>query len=142
MNRYLVPLLAITAASTFAAAPLIGKEKKPLKVVAPDLVVESFEFGEFPDGAKELDPTKERFIPKKKTPGGFIGYRLKLKTNRKEITWRRDLDETKGKDHKEKVVNGLVYEKWVVVAGFPKGKHVIRGWIEGVELPPITYTIK
>lgn len=122
--------------------PFESKSREPLLVIAPDLIVESFEFGEFPDGAKEPDPGKERFIPKQKTPGGFIGYRLKLRTSRKEITWRHQLDTIEGKNHKESVNNGTIYCKWVIVAGFPKGKHTLRGWVEDVELPPITYTVK
>ncbi|MBZ0188069.1 MAG: hypothetical protein K8F91_17610 [Candidatus Obscuribacterales bacterium] len=94
MNKYLLRLLSIAVATTVTVVPTYGKENNPLKVIAPDLVVESFECGEFPDGPKELDPANEHFVPKKKTRGGFIGYRLKLKTDRKEITWRRNLDKT------------------------------------------------
>jgi len=138
-------MLVLALALVVSAAPATPKElaRKPLKVIAPDLIVESFEFGEFPDGAKKLDPATERFHPTQTTRGGFIGYRLKLKTSRDSIIWRRSLDEKIGKDHDEKVAaGGLIYEKWIITEGFPKGRHAIRGWIEGVELPAIYYTVR
>lgn len=155
MTRCFSLVLALLLAASLAASPVWCKEqKKPLKVIAPDLIVESFEFGEFPNGPKEVPASEEKFVPKHTTKGGFIGYRLKLKTTRERVKWCSKTGLCKGKDPAKAKINqgyenfyiepenGLYYSKRVLAGNYPKGKYWIKGWIEGKALPILYYTVK
>lgn len=147
---------AILLVFMLLGCPTWAKEEQPLKVISPDLIVESFEFGKFPEGKAPMDEvpnSKVKFFPTTVVKGrGFsYGYRLKLKTSRKQINWthtvgsfaRKKSDEaTKGKEKLHDVENGVVYFNFPIVDGFKKGKYWIKGWIEGQELPVLSYTVK
>lgn len=157
----LAPLIIV---SSFLAPELsyAKRESKPVKVIAPDLIVESFEFGKFPDKfcpMNNIPHENIKFIPCKIVKGiGYNwGYRLKLKTSRTKIKLCSDGDYLSqrgpeaAKPHLPfKDVNaievpqdGFFYDdRYVLTFGFRKGQYWTKVWIEGVELPPLIYTIK
>ncbi|MBZ0187993.1 MAG: hypothetical protein K8F91_17225 [Candidatus Obscuribacterales bacterium] len=143
MTRFTSLFLALFLTATLAISPAWSRErKKELKIIAPDLIVESFEFGEFRNGPEEVPPEKEKFAPTTSTKGGWVGYRLKLKTTRKKVRWYHQIDSTKGKEHTEDVCNGSIYFKWPIVDGYPRGRHLVKGWLERIELPAAHFTVQ
>lgn len=125
-----------------------AKEPTPLKVIAPDVVVESFEFGKYPSGKDPhaVDATKVKFIPVPSLiaseEGYFYGYRLKLKTTRTKVFLNQAFGKSaKGLGWYAKPNNGIIYEEWLL-DGVRNGKRSVMVWVEGVELPPLVYTVK
>lgn len=148
MKFKLIQFLALILATLFVASPMFARDgSKPLKEIAPDLVVESFDFGKFPvgHGPGDVPAEKVKFIPvkvvKKNKLGFSYGYRLKVKTPRPKILWRHKM-RVEGRDHEIPISSGLYYKDWDIVSGYPKGRYEIRGWVEGIELPAISYRIK
>jgi hypothetical protein len=123
----------------------VAKEK-PLAVIAPDLVVESCEIGEYPwweFSPVQTTTEKVRFRPTKISHGGPYGYRIKLRTTRKEIKISDEFElfQTKSPGRMEKPVNGLIYRDWPDTGNKP-GPHWVKVWVEDVELPTLNYVRK
>jgi len=152
MTRFFTLVLSLFLAASLASLAWCKESKKPLKVIAPDLIVESFDFGEFPDGPKDQPASKERFHSTSLTHGGFIGYRIKLKTDRKTVKLSHKIGSFRGSGpesamkHKTDAIvpidNGVICNKWVITAGYPRGKYWVKVWLEGKALPAVSYTIK
>ena len=158
MTRFLSLFLALFLATSLVASPVWSKEhKEPLKVIAPDLIVESCEFGKFPHKFAPMDEVpheKVKFIPTNIAEGfGYsYGYRLVLKTSRKKVHWTHvvgaspGVDPSKAKPRKiqpEKVTgDGIFYFNFPIVAGYGKGKYWIKVWVEDEPLPVMYYTVK
>ncbi len=135
-------LMLLNFASTTA------KETKPLKVIAPDLIVESLDFGKYPDGkdSHSVKPRSVNFIPVPShvasSEGYVYGYRLKLKTTRSKVLLNQAFDKSpKGSGWAAKPTDGFIYEDWPL-DGVRNGKHSVSVWVEGVALPTLVYTVK
>src|SRR5271170_3816372 len=78
-------VLATLIIMFLAAAAVAAPETKPLKVIAPDLIIESAEYGAFvPRGDVTM------FVPTTNIARPDLaqyGWRLKLKTTRNEVHW-------------------------------------------------------
>lgn len=135
-----------------------AKETAPLKVIAPDLIVESVDFGKFPPGHGPLDdgmkPNEYRFIPLSKhlaNQKAFgYGYRIRLKTDREKVRIFQGVDAPfnlgkltpkKGDGTYEKPVNGAIYKEFLM-DGLKNGNYNVYLWVEDVELPKLEYTVK
>ncbi|MDR3616001.1 MAG: hypothetical protein P4L53_20760 [Candidatus Obscuribacterales bacterium] len=127
----------------FSASSLsVGaEEKEHLKVIAPDLIVESFEGGKFPKHHAPSDkPKKVIFIPTKesKDPGFTYGYRIKLKTTRKEVNVKEQFEAFPAKSvgRMEKPIDGCIYRDWEDEA-LTVPNYWVKVWLEDVELPTL-----
>jgi hypothetical protein len=108
VTRY---VLTILLAALLASNAVFAKTKQPLEEIATDLIVESFEFGKYPNGKDphSVGADKVVFIPvSAASEEGFAyGYRLKLKTSRPQISMNQAFDQsTKGLGWKAKPLNG------------------------------------
>jgi hypothetical protein len=131
-------VLATLMTMFLAAAAVAATETKPLKVIAPDLIVESAEYGAFvPRGDVTM------FVPLttiRRPELGQYGWRLKLKTTRKEVHW----SETGGKAPKlihvftSRPVHGYIdhHLDWVS----SKGKFAITVNVENIPVKTFTVT--
>jgi hypothetical protein len=131
-----------------------AKPSAPLKVIAPDLIVESLEFGKFPSGygPHDLPPNKVKFIP---VPRRIVseesysyGYRIKLKTTRPTVliwqafdSWPENPKQKGQGRHEKPSANGCIYETWPL-DGVRNGPRWVKVWVENIELPKLTYTVK
>ncbi len=159
LRNVLVLLSLLCCATTSGAMASNGNvvnhnAKQPLKVIAPDLVVESFEFGKFPNGKGPLDrvkPEQYKFIPVPShianEVGYAYGYRLKLRTTRPTVRLFQSCSSPcpakfhKGDGYTAKVYKGAIYDEWLV-DGFRNVPHWVQVWIEDFELPKLTYYVR
>jgi hypothetical protein len=149
------PVLAMIAAVLLLCGAAIAKEEKLPRAIAPDLVVESFEFGKFPTGhgPHEVSAEEVRFIP---VPNRIVsgasnceyGCRIKLRTNRHDVRIYRTFntpvptEPKKGEGYMVKPTSGgAIYETWLL-DGFKSGTYWMKMWVEDVELPKLTYTLE
>jgi len=145
-----IALAAVIALSSLSNFSVGAKNGGPLKLITPDLSVQSVEFGKFPKGLSPNDVgvSRARFIPTTEAGehGFWYGYRVVVNTNRTRILLR---DTSDVKTHVErgdqgtyvKPVDGVVYKCWDIVDGFPAGKHWIQVWIENKKLPRLNYNV-
>jgi hypothetical protein len=146
--------LFIATALFLGYSNIAKAETKPLKVVAPDLVVESFEFGKYTEGKGPIDDhsgkSNYEFIPvpsnvAKETGCGY-GYRIRLKTHRTKIRIGQSVDKPfphepkKGEGRQTTPVDGCIYDEWLL-DGFKNGSYSVRVWVEDVELPKLNYKV-
>jgi len=142
MTRCLVTILL---AALLTCGVVFAKTNQPPEEIASDLVVESFEFGKFPNGKDphSVGPDKVVFIPAPSAleEGFAYGYRLKLKTSRPQILLNQAFDNSvKGLGWKAKPLNGIIYEDWPL-DGVRNGQHKVSVWIEGKQLPTLLYNV-
>ncbi len=139
---YMRFILSLSILFFVSLAPSYAKEQTYPITIAPDLIVESFEFGEFPDGNKTVVNGSETFIPKRTVRGDFIGYRIKLKTKRTSVRFHHQLmNAIEGIDGNEKINNRTILVKWIVTKNFPRGERWVKVWIEGKQLPLLRYKV-
>jgi hypothetical protein len=139
-------VLTILLVALLTCNAVFAKTKQALEEIATDLVVESFEFGKFPNGKDphSVDPDKVVFIPvpSASEEGFAYGYRLKLKTSRPQILLNQAFDKSaKGLGWKAKPLDGIIYEEWPL-DGVRNGQHKVTVWIEGKQLPTLLYNVK
>jgi hypothetical protein len=122
-----------------------AKEQKPILVIAPDLIIESCQVGKF---RCDLSPTrvpisKVQFTPSDVSDGGCYGYRIKLRTTRKQVKISEEFELFKEKSvgRLETPVDGIIYRDWDD-AGLHKGPHTVKVWVDDIELPTLHYTRK
>lgn len=131
---FLLTVLALMSVAAFSEAAV-----QPLKIIAPDLVVESCELGKFPDHHAPSDKqNKVIFIPTivSKCCGYSFGYRIKLRTTRKQVKIAEQFEgfPSTPAGRMETPKNGLIYRDWDD-GGVRKGPYWVRIWVEDVELP-------
>jgi len=129
-----------------SGAALAG-ESKPLKVIAPDLVVEAAEFGAFPAGKGPRDRKGKEvvFVPTEHVDkvGFSYGWRIKLQTPRKTVhvypVWGDHAKEQKIQlGAVEKVVDGYIYHDWDEV-GAKEHRHSVTVYVEGTPVKSFVY---
>lgn len=132
-------------------------------VIAPDLEVAGAEFG-------IIDAQKSEggeFIPFSHVPlvvGQGYGWRIKLKTERKSITWREEFilpgaPESWGVSEQNEIEisidgkvavtertvipeNGLIENYWKVASGDPAGSYVINVYIDDIKVASFRFFVE
>ena len=140
MRRSLVALLLVVLVGIFPGA---AKENVPLKVIAPDLVIESAEQGAFYDDP--VNPKHFKSLNVVPQPHRFLfGWRMKVVTTRKSILVQERTLEGHGKQGQRFNAvpqDGYVYNATDIVAGYPAGTFKKRIFVENVPVVTFTYTI-
>ncbi len=147
----LVVLWALVAVPAFATDPVVVKPKlvQPLKVIAPDLIIETAEQGEFhkmdkdgfhvdPLSFKRTDvvPHKDRYM---------FGWRMKVTTTRKFVLVQERSPNGKGRQGQPFQAipkEGYIFNATDVVVGVPRGKRSTRVYVEDVPIETFTSTVK
>ncbi|HEY9871497.1 MAG TPA: hypothetical protein V6D08_20235 [Candidatus Obscuribacterales bacterium] len=135
-----VLLLLLFAGIVLCAA----KESVPLKVIAPDLVIESVEQGEFLDDP--ADPRHFRrtdVVPRKNRY--LFGWRMKVKTTRKSILVQERGPAGKGHNgvpFQAVPKHGYIFQASDIVAGVSPGKYSATIYVENVPVTTVTSTVK
>lgn len=136
--------LAVSVAGVLSVNGLASaKDITPLKVVAPDLVIESAEQGEFMD-----DPADPRHFKPSNTVGkqcGLFGWRMKVRTSRKVIL----VQETSSRKAQANALAikrtpqyGYLFVGRDIVQGVSPGKYSATVLVEKVPIKTFTWTVK
>src|SRR5277367_6518977 len=103
-------------ASVLSATAVFAKSEKALVQIAPDLSVVSCEVGRFPCdlGPTRVPSQKVKFFPSTVSDGGCYGYRIKLRTSRKQVKISEEFElfQEKSVGRLETPVNGIIYRDW------------------------------
>jgi hypothetical protein len=128
----------------FLIAPAIAGESKPLKVIAPDLVIESAEQGEFLD-----DPPDPRHFQVSNTVPHtnrrLFGWRLKANTKRQSILVQERSVDGKGKQGvpgRLKPRYGYIFHATDLVETVPPGKYSYTVFLENQPVKTFSYELK
>lgn len=116
---------------------------KPLKVIAPDLVIESAEQGEFIGDPADPLHFKKSDVVEKST--GLFGWRMKIKTTRKSLLVQ-EKGVGKGQPNalpiKRIPKNGYIFAATDIVAGVPPGKYTSVIFVENLPIKTFTMVVK
>jgi hypothetical protein len=141
MRKSLITLLLLFVIS--GPSPCVAKESLPLKVIAPDLVIESAEQGEFLDDPADPRRFKTGDIVGKKC--GLFGWRMKVKTTRKLILVQ-EKGSGKGQGNalpvRKTPKHGYLFSAADIVQGVPRGKYSSTVFVENVPVKTFTRTVK
>jgi hypothetical protein len=126
-----------------SGASAIAKEIEPLKVIAPDLVIESAEQGQFLD-----DPADPRHFKPTNIVGencGLFGWRMKVRTTKKVVLIQEKGAE-KGQPnalplHGEPKY-GYLFAAREIVRGVSPGKYSMTVCVENVPVKTFTYIVR
>lgn len=118
-------------------------------VVAPDLSITAAEFGAFPfkKGPRDLKGKHVVFKPtdKVKESGFSYGYRLTLKTSRKQVRvfqkWSSHPDQKLQPGDPVDVVDGYIYSDWDEPTGSTKGKRELTVYVEQKPVKKFVYFV-
>jgi len=136
--------LAVSAAVVLSVnGYVLAEDALPLKVIAPDLVIESAEQGEFMD-----DPADPRHFKPSNTVGkqcGLFGWRMKVRTSRKVIL----VQETSARKVqanafavKRMPQYGYLFSARDIVQGVSPGDYSSTVLVENVPIRTFKWTVK
>jgi hypothetical protein len=132
-------LPAALIATVILSGSVYAKDAQPLKVIAPDLIVETAEYGAFVSkgGVTKFVPTTTIGRPGL----GEYGWRLKLKTTRDSVHWSETGDNGPKLVHvfTSKPEHGYIEHHLDWVNGI-KGKFAITVNVENVPVKTFTVT--
>lgn len=146
MQKFFVVSLLVVLAGIF---PCVAKEHLPLKVIAPDLIIETAEQGEFTkvnEKTQRADPLSfrpARIVPHKNRE--LFGWRIKVKTTRPSILVQEHSVDGKGK---QGVPTRLVPEHGYIFRGtdyvetIPAGKCSYVIYVEKQPVVTFSFEIK
>ncbi len=144
MNSNIIRIgLAVSVAGVLSVNGLASaKDITPLKVIAPDLVIESAEQGEFMD-----DPADPRHFKLSNTVGkqcGLFGWRVKVRTSRKVILVQ-ETSARKGQANafavKRMPQYGYLFVGRDIVQGVSPGNYSATVVVERVPIRTFTWTV-
>jgi hypothetical protein len=142
MQKSIQFLSALLAFSLFASAATALDATFP-KRIAPDLVVESVEQGEFLN-----NPADPRHFKPSNTIGkkcGLFGWRMKVKTTRTHILVQEkgtEPGESNGQPMQETPKYGYLYSGTETLSMLPPGKYTFCMYVENVPVKTFTMTVK
>ncbi len=126
-----------------------AKDAKPLKVVAPDLVIENAEQGAYckvDEKTHDVDPRDLKplsVIPRKHS--FMFGWRMAIKTSRKSVLVQERSADGKGKSgmpFQAVPKFGYIYNFTDIVAGVGKGKYSKTIFVEDLPVKTFTYEVR
>lgn len=134
---------SVLVLTSVVAIPVLAKSlpSQPLKVIAPDLIIETAEQGEFLD-----DPADPRHFKRSDVVGkkcGLFGWRMKVRTTRKSILVqeRADKGESHGVPFQAVPKYGYLFGGAPIVQGVPPGKYTSTVFVENVPVKTFTMTV-
>ena len=137
-------LVSAIAAVILMGIPALAKSSanKPLKIIASDLIIETAEQGEFLD-----DPADPRHFKPSNVVGkkcGLFGWRMKVKTTRKEIAIQEKSSDGKsnGTSFRQVPKYGYLYAAVPFVAGVSPGKYTVIVFVENVPVKTFIQLVK
>lgn len=142
MKKSIQFILALLAFCMFASAATAADAVFP-KRIAPDLVIESAEQGEFLD-----DPADPRHFKHSDTIGkkcGLFGWRMKVKTTRTQILVQEkgtEPGESNGQPMRETPKYGYLYSGTETLSMLPPGKCTFCMYVENVRVKTFKMTVK
>lgn len=145
-------LAAAIAILILLAAPAMTQSRphQPVKIIAPDLIIETAEQGAFYDKtykrAQDIDPRNFKPLNVIPRPHSFMfGWRMKVKTTRKSIlVQERSKDEKgrQGQPFRAVPKFGYICNCTDVVEGVGPGTESTTVYIENVPVATFTSTVK
>jgi hypothetical protein len=139
-------LVSALVAVIYLAIPALAKSlpNKPLKTIAPDLIIETAEQGEFLDdpadplhfSATNVVPHRNRYL---------FGWRLKVKTVRQKILVQERSIDGRGKQGVPgyfKPKDGYLFHATDLVETIPSGKYTRTVFVENQPVKTFSYEIK
>jgi hypothetical protein len=145
-------LIPALVSVTYLVIPSLAKSPpdRPLKVIAPDLIIESAEQGAFYDknyvSAQDIDPRNFKALNVVPRPHSFMfGWRMKVKTTRKSILVQERTVDGKGKQGLPFHATprfGYICNCTDIVQGVGPGKDSTTVYVEHVPVVTFTATIK
>jgi hypothetical protein len=134
----------VLALATVVAIPALAKPlpNEPLKVIAPDLIIETAEQGEFFDDPADPRHFKRSDVVGKKS--GLFGWRMKVKTTRKSILVqeRATRGESHGLPFQAVPKYGYLFGGAPIVQDVPPGKYSSTVFVENLPVKTFTMTVK
>ncbi len=138
----MITILAVAVSILMSVGPISAQQHmghRPLKVIAPDLIVETAEYGAFVSNGNATKFTPTTKISRNGL--GEYGWRLRLKTTRKAVYWSETGDNAPKlvRVYKARPVNGYIEHHLDWVSGI-KGKFAITVNVENVPVKTFTIT--
>jgi len=137
-----IPILLLAIGLVWPFASVIADDVKPLKIIAPDLVIDTVEQGEFLDDPPDPRHFKPSNVVGKHT--GLFGWRMKINTTRKTVLVQEKAVKGSANALPFKAVPkfGYIFSAKDIVTGVSSGYYASTIFVENVPVTTLTMVVK